>query len=79
MSTEIKERILKDIKIFEENVKQVNGMVLNTEEQEIVELAGMYYRDTESFLSNDDYYTAFASINYAHGLLDAILKLHGKK
>jgi hypothetical protein len=44
-----------------------------------VELASMYYKDTLSFLSKEDYYTAFASINYAHGLLDAILKLHGKK
>lgn len=39
----------------------------------------MYYKDTSSFLSKEDYYTAFASINYAHGLLDAILKIHGKK
>ena len=39
----------------------------------------MYYRDAFSFLSKEDFYTAFASINYAHGLLDAILKIYGKK
>ncbi len=77
--TEIKERIIKDIKIFENNIKQVNAFPLSEDEQEVIELATMYYKDTESFLSKNDYYTAFASINYAHGLLDAILKLHGKK
>ena len=32
----------------------------------------MYAKDSQSFLDKGDLYTSFASINYAHGLLDAV-------
>lgn len=35
----------------------------------------MYAQDSEAFLKKGDIYTSFASIAYAHGLLDSILKM----
>ncbi len=68
-------RIEKDISIFSENFKQIRMGELSDGERKIAELAGMYAKDSGAFLAKKDYYTAFASIAYAHGLLDAIRKL----
>ena len=70
-------RIEKDISIFSDNIKQIKPDELSKEERKIVELAEMYAKDSGAFLAKKDYYTAFASIAYAHGLLDAIRKLKG--
>lgn len=48
---------------------------LGPDEREVVDLAKMYAEDCKAFLLKKDYYTSFASISYAHGLLDAIRKL----
>lgn len=72
---EVVRRIEKDIAIFSDNIKQIRMDELSGEERKIVELAEMYAKDSRAFLSKDQRYTAFASIAYAHGLLDSIRKL----
>ncbi len=67
-------RIKKDIKMFEENIKKIKQKKLNESQEKTIELASQYYEDTKYYLEKKDYFTAFGCINYAHGLLDAILK-----
>lgn len=74
---EITERIEKDLRIFDENIRKARAQQLTSQESKIVELAEMYRKDSASWLAKGDYYTSFSSIAYAHGLLDSILKLHG--
>ena len=66
-----KTRIEKDIIMFEENLKKINE---KQKDNKIIELATQYYQDSKYYLEKKDYFTAFGCINYAHGLLDAILK-----
>jgi hypothetical protein len=70
-----KTRIEKDIVMFEENIKQTKGETLSESHIKTVELATQYYEDTKYYLDKEDYFTAFGCINYAHGLLDAIIKI----
>ncbi len=72
---EIEKRIRKDILLFSESLKKINGAELSEGERKIVELSAMYAKDSESWLKKGDLYTSFSSISYAHGLIDAILKL----
>lgn len=74
---EIEARVRKNIAIFNENMKRAMALKLTADEEKVVELAKMYASDTDSFVSKGDYVTAFSSIEYAHGLLDAILKING--
>lgn len=67
-------RIKKDIKMFEDNIKKIKQKKLNNLQEKTIELASQYYEDTKYYLEKKDYFTAFGCINYAHGLLDAILK-----
>jgi uncharacterized protein len=69
-----KTRVEKDIVMFEENIKQINQTTLTDNQKKTLELASQYYEDTKYFTQKKDYFTAFGCINYAHGLLDAILK-----
>gem|GEM_PF-401254 len=69
-----KTRIEKDIEMFEENIKHIHEKTLTTPQKKIVELATQYYEDTHYYTKKNDYFTAFGCINYAHGLLDAILQ-----
>ncbi|MCU0851009.1 MAG: DUF357 domain-containing protein [Candidatus Thermoplasmatota archaeon] len=69
-----KTRVQKDIVMFEENIKQLNHTKLSEKQKKIIELATQYYQDTRYYSEKKDYFTAFGCINYAHGLLDAILK-----
>lgn len=62
---EQKERIEKDIALFEEHVASM-------ERQGVVEMAARYYEDARYYLEQQDLFTAFGCINYAHGLLDAV-------
>lgn len=73
---EIKERIEKDIRIFDENILKVDRGKLGKNQLKVVELSEMYARDSRSWLEKGDYYTSFSSIAYAHGLLDAVLKIN---
>jgi hypothetical protein len=69
-----KTRVEKDIVMFEENIKQINQTTLTENQKKTIELASQYYDDTKYYAQKKDYFTAFGCINYAHGLLDAILK-----
>jgi len=69
-----KTRVEKDIVMFEENIKQINEKTITDSQKKILELASQYYEDTKYYAGKKDYFTAFGCINYAHGLLDAILK-----
>ena len=60
--------------MFAENFKLVQEKTLNEPEKKIVELATQYYQDCQYYLEKKDYFTAFGCINYAHGLLDAVIK-----
>jgi uncharacterized protein len=75
----IEERILKDIDIFNRNIRNIDIKKIDQKQRKIVELAEMYAKDSKSFFEKKDYYTSFSSIAYAHGLLDSIRKLNGKE
>ena len=74
----IEERILKDIGIFNANVREIEREKIGKKQKAIVELAEMYAKDSKSFFDKKDYYTSFSAIAYAHGLLDSIRKLNSK-
>lgn len=69
-----KTRIKKDIVMFEENLQKIQQRGVDGEQNKIVELASQYYEDTKYYLEKKDYFTAFGCINYAHGLLDGVIK-----
>ena len=69
-----KVRIEKDIVMFEENLPQLNSKKLTESQEKTVELAKQYYEDSKYYQEKKDYFTAFGCINYAHGLLDSIIK-----
>ena len=69
-----KTRIEKDIVMFEESIKKVNQEKLSDAQKKTIELASQYYEDSKYYLEKKDYFTAFGCMNYAHGLLDAIIK-----
>jgi len=70
-----KTRIEKDIIMFEENIKKLDQKNINSNQKKTIELASQYYQDSKYYLGKKDFFTAFGCINYAHGLLDAIIKL----
>jgi hypothetical protein len=76
---EIEERIKKDIRKFEQNQKKLEGRRLTKKEKEILELSKLYKEDSIFYLNKKDYFTSFACISYAHGLLDALLKIKENK
>ena len=71
-----KTRIEKDIVMFEENITKLKNKYLNISllQKKILELSKQYFNDSKYYLKKEDYFTAFGCINYAHGLLDAIIK-----
>jgi uncharacterized protein len=73
MTMDEKTRIEKDIVMFENNIKEISDK-LKTKNGQVIELASQYYKDSKYYLEKKDYFTAFGCINYAHGLLDAIIK-----
>lgn len=64
-------RIQKDIVMFEDNIKHTK---ISSDSKKIIELASQYYEDAKYYLKKQDYFTAFGCINYAHGLIDALIK-----
>lgn len=75
---ELEDRVKKTISLFNENIKLIQGVELSKEEKQVIELAKMYASDSAAWMKKEDYVTAFSGIEYAHGLLDAILRTHGK-
>lgn len=69
-------RINKDIKIFKTNIKEIESLELNPNENEVIERAKSYFEDTSYFLQKNDLVTSFGCITYAHGLLDSIRLIH---
>jgi hypothetical protein len=69
-----KTRIEKDIVMFEENLLLLEGKELTKSQEKTVELSQQYYKDSKYYFEKKDYFTAFGCINYAHGLLDSIIK-----
>jgi len=68
-------RIKKDIIMFEENIKLLEGKDKQLLQHPCITLATQYYEDAKYYLEvKKDYFTAFGCINYGHGLLDAHLK-----
>ena len=70
---EQEKRISEDLRMFDENV------VMAKEDGEertarILDLAKRYRKDAEYYMKKKDYVTSFGCINYAHGLLDALIK-----
>ncbi len=70
------ERIKKDLKLFAKNIKEVESIKVNDEEEKIIKMAKNYRNDTQYYLEKKDYLTSFGCITYAHGLLDAIRLTH---
>ena len=69
-----KTRIQKDIIMFEENIKKTEKINLTYNQNKTIELSTQYYKDSKYYKDKKDYFTSFGCINYAHGLLDAIIK-----
>ena len=69
-----KTRIKKDIVMFEENIKETEKLSLSSSQKKTIELASQYFEDSKYYLEKKDFFTSFGCINYAHGLLDAIIK-----
>lgn len=70
----VRKRIEKDIVLYYKNIESIKSSD-DKNIAHVIELSGMYAKDSQSFLDKGDLYTAFASINYAHGLLDAIREI----
>lgn len=69
-------RIEKDIELFTKNIKEIESITLDNNENEVIERAKSYFEDTKYYLKKGDLITSFGCITYAHGLLDAIRLLH---
>jgi hypothetical protein len=67
-------RIQKDLNMFEKNYNPLSKKPLSSTQQKIATLANQYYQDAQYYLTKKDLFTAFGCINYAHGLLDAMIK-----
>ena len=67
-------RIKKDLIMYEENIKHIEKINLDDAQKKTVKLASQYYEDSKYYYNKKDFFTAFGCINYAHGLLDSIIK-----
>jgi len=67
-------RIKKDIEMFEENLTKIEERTLSFSQNKTIELAKQYHQDAKYYIKKKDFFTAFGCINYAHGLLDSIIK-----
>jgi len=70
MAMSEKERIEKDLREFAESLAEVEKTSKSKDER--LERAICYFKDTKFFLEKGDLFTAWGTINYAHGLLDAV-------
>jgi hypothetical protein len=68
-----KERIEKDLELFNKNLEKICLSKPNEKVTKLIDLARQYYKDAKYYLEKEDFFTAFGCINYAHGLLDAII------
>ena len=71
---ELDERVRKSQEEFDINLRKLDRVELGGPEMRVVELSKMYASDSRSWMQKGDRVTAFSAIEYAHGLLDAIIK-----
>ena len=71
-----RERVESDIRQFPESLEQVMKQKkrFTPEIESTIRRAENYFEDTKYFLKKGDVFTAWGTINYAHGLLDAARK-----
>lgn len=69
---EITEKALETIYNINKNIKN------NKDALEIIDMAERYFKDAKYYYKKEDFVTAFACVNYAHGWIDcgARLKLY---
>ena len=72
MERDEEKRILDDIRMLDESLAKMKATDEKTEK--IMDLAKRYRDDAEYYLKKKDYVTAFGCINYAHGMVDALIK-----
>ena len=74
-----KEKIQKYRTITAKAIKIAKSSVVKGKEKEakeIIEMVSNYLSDSEYFEKNKDFVNAFAALNYAHGWLDAGVRLN---
>jgi hypothetical protein len=69
-------RINKDIELFTKNIKEIESIEMDSNENEVIGRAKSYFEDTKYYLEKGDLITSFGCITYAHGLLDAVRIIH---
>jgi len=78
MKSITKEKLKKYFKITFDALKKVNKNVIKGKEsyaKEIIDMVENYLSDARFFEKKGDFVNAFAAINYAHGWLDAGVRL----
>jgi len=71
------QRIEKDLREFAASVREVEEARPPEELKENIERARNYYEDSKYFYEKGDLFTAWGTINYAHGVLDAVRRSMG--
>ncbi|MEK6897953.1 MAG: DUF357 domain-containing protein [Nanoarchaeota archaeon] len=73
-----KEKLEKYFELTGRALEKAKGKIIkgkNKEAKEIVEMVSNYLSDARHFESKGDFVNAFAALNYAHGWLDAGVRL----
>lgn len=72
-------RVESDLRQFEESIREVEGLKrrLSPQVRDNLQRARNYCSDSKYFLGKGDLPTAWGTINYAHGILDAVRKQLG--
>lgn len=73
MKTITIKKINKYISITEKALEGIK--ILDKKGEEVLDMATRYFKDAKYYKDKGDFVTAFASINYAHGWLDAGARL----
>lgn len=76
---EEKVRAKKDIDKLKKLVYEFSEAGLDKKYPEIYGYVKNYLTDAIHFFENKDYFTAFGATNYAHGFMDTVLIIEGKK
>lgn len=73
-----KEKLKKYFKLTSDALKEAKTNVINGKEnyaKQIINMVSNYLSDAEHFEKKQDFVNAFAALNYAHGWLDAGVRL----
>lgn len=72
------EKIKKYFKVTEKALEQIRQHIMKGKElyaKEIIDMASNYISDAKHFRKKGDLINAFAALNYAHGWIDAGVRL----